>query len=90
MFRLALVSLTATSVSGCKSSDPDAGRVALPDAPENFGKEVDLPNPVLAKHLREFGMEAYAAALLANSRLRNDRLFWKKVREEYARKHNAR
>lgn len=74
-------------MTGCASSDPDAGRAVLPDTPKNFGKEVDLPALTLSKHLRKFGMEAYAAALEANHRLRNDRKFWEGVRREYARKH---
>ena len=83
MCRIAPAGLTAIFLTGCASSNPDAGRVVLPATPPTFGKPVKLPVAKVGKSLRTFGLESYAAALEANHRLLNDRAFWEGVRREY-------
>lgn len=78
--------MTGILLTGCKSSDPDNGRVVLPVAPPTFGKPVKLPVAKVGKSLREFGLESYAAALQANHRLMDDRKFWEGVVREYQKR----
>ena len=88
-----LVPMLAVAISimillgACNGPTPSViERPRLPTAPAAFGKPVSLPAPTIGKSTKVFALEAAAAAVLANRRLKNDDAFYRDVRQEFGAK----
>lgn len=62
---------------------PQAIRPNLPDAPQQFGKPVSIPEPRRGQDARVFAAATRKAALEANQRLRDDAAFYRDVQTNF-------
>ena len=81
-----LAALTTISLTSCSASIPPLiEKPKLPDAPEDFGKPVELPGAKKGTSVKVFGLQNRAAAIEANQRLQNDAAFYKDVVKDFSR-----
>lgn len=81
-----LVGLTTISLASCSASMPPLiEKPKLPDAPEGFGKPVELPGAKKGASIRVFSLQNRAAAIEANKRLENDAAFYNDVVKDFSR-----
>jgi hypothetical protein len=57
----------------------------LPVEPSNFGKQVELPRPVIGMNAKIFALQNRKALIEANRRLTNDSEFYADVKRDFSR-----
>lgn len=71
-------------LNACSENKPSlTASVAIPEAPESFGKMVAVPRPKAGQNPKAYAAQCIMAVRQANGRLQNDKTFYDNLKDMY-------